>query len=289
MSSEKNSTEEGRLVDIGDTKLFIVERGSGFPVLVLHGGPGLDHHEFADYLDPLTDQFKLILVDQRSQGLSDLSDPKTWTLPQMAKDVGLLAKALNLDKYAVLGHSYGAFVAVQHAVDYPGEASKTIISSGVPATKYLAEVEKHLKNIQPIELREQIVQSLENEKTAETQEDFKKIMDDQMPFHFKEPKGPIIEEYMKKTADTVYSPKILKHFSQEEYGGIDVEGQLSKITQPTLVLSGRYDRVCDVKASEAMGKKIPNAQLEIFENSAHMSFAEENEKYLRIVRSFLMN
>lgn len=287
MSSEKQLNEEGRLVDIGDTKLYIVERGSGFPILVLHGGPGLDHHEFADYLDPLTDQFKLILVDQRGQGLSELPDPKTWTLHQMAKDINLLTQALKLEKYAVLGHSYGAFVAVQHAVDYPGRALKTIISSGVPASKYLGEVEKHLKNFQPIELREQIIQSLENEKTAETQDDFKKIMDDQMPLHFKEPYGPIIEEYMKKTANTVYSPKILKHFSQEEYGGIDVENQLSNITQPTLVLGGRYDRVCDVKASEAMGSKIPNAQLEIFEQSAHMSFVEENEKYLRVVRSFL--
>ena len=45
----------GELVDIGDTKLFVEARGEGFPVVVLHGGPGLDHHEFADYLDPLVD------------------------------------------------------------------------------------------------------------------------------------------------------------------------------------------------------------------------------------------
>ena len=289
MNSDKKTNESGRMVDIGDTKLYIDERGSGYPIIVLHGGPGLDHHEFADYLDPLTNQFKLILVDQRGQGLSEMPDPKTWTLQQMAKDVGLLAKALNFGKYAVLGHSYGAFVAVQHAVDYPGQASKTIISSGVPDSKYMAEVETNLKNYEPVELRDQIAQSWEAEKTAETEEDFKKLMEDQMPFHFKEPYGPVIDEYIKKTSNTVYSPKILKHFSQMEYGGIEVEDQLSKITQPTLVLGGRYDRVCSVKAAEAMGEKIPHAQLEIFEQSAHMSFAEENEKYIRIVRSFLLD
>ena len=32
----------------------------------------------------------------------------------------MLARALRLDRYAVLGHSYGAFVALQNAVDYPG-------------------------------------------------------------------------------------------------------------------------------------------------------------------------
>jgi proline iminopeptidase len=53
----------GRLVDVGDTQLHVVERGEGFPLLLLHGGPGLDHHEFADYLDPLAEQDRLVLVD----------------------------------------------------------------------------------------------------------------------------------------------------------------------------------------------------------------------------------
>ena len=44
-----------RLIDIGDTRLYVVERGTGYPLIALHGGPGLDHHEFADYLDPLCD------------------------------------------------------------------------------------------------------------------------------------------------------------------------------------------------------------------------------------------
>ena len=46
---------DGRHVDIGDVRLWVVERGpaDGYPVLVLHGGPGLDHHMFGDYLDPL--------------------------------------------------------------------------------------------------------------------------------------------------------------------------------------------------------------------------------------------
>jgi proline iminopeptidase len=95
----------GRYVGIGDTRLYIVERGGGYPVLLLHGGPGLDHHEFGDYLDPLGDHYRLILVDQRSQGRSDQAPESTWTLEQMAADVSTLARALGLGRYAVLGHS----------------------------------------------------------------------------------------------------------------------------------------------------------------------------------------
>src|SRR5512141_3120405 len=102
------------LVDIGDTRLNVAERGEGYPLMIFHGGPGLDNHEFADYLDPLCDQFRLILVDQRAQGKSDVCPESTWTLEQMAKDIVLLSEALQLKKYAVLGHSYGAFVVLQN-------------------------------------------------------------------------------------------------------------------------------------------------------------------------------
>jgi proline iminopeptidase len=71
---------DGELVRIDDTSLFVVERGTGYPVIVLHGGPGLDHHEFADYLDPLTDEFRLLLVDQRANGRSERPPESTWTL-----------------------------------------------------------------------------------------------------------------------------------------------------------------------------------------------------------------
>ena len=64
-------------VNVGDTHLFVIERGEGYPLILLHGGPGLDHHEFADYLDPLCDQFHLILVDLRAQGLSDMCPEET--------------------------------------------------------------------------------------------------------------------------------------------------------------------------------------------------------------------
>ena len=67
--------DDGRLVEVADTRLFVSERGrqEGFPLVVLHGGPGLDHHMFADYLDPIAaaTRYRLILVDERAQGRSD--------------------------------------------------------------------------------------------------------------------------------------------------------------------------------------------------------------------------
>jgi len=274
-------------VNIGDTRLFVVERGEGYPLIVLHGGPGLDHHEFADYLDPLCDQFRLILVDMRAQGKSDMCPEETWTLEQMAKDVVSLAKVMGLDQYAVLGHSYGAFVALQNAVDFPGAAAQTIVSGGVPSSRFLEVVDKNLAEFEPESLREQVADSWAREAEAQTQADFASLMHDQMPFHFGDPLDPRIPEYEERTADTVYSPAILQHFSKEEYGGIEVENRLEVVTQPVLVCTGRHDRACTVEAAEVMAKGLPNAELVIFEKSGHMTFVEENERYLEVVREFL--
>ena len=274
-------------VNIGDTRLHVVERGDGYPLVVLHGGPGLDHHMFGDYLDALTDDFRLILVDQRAQGLSDPCPNETWTLEQMAKDIVSLASAMSLDKYAVLGHSYGAFVVLQNAVDFPGSASQTIVSSGLPSAKYLENVWKNLENFEPVKLREQVTDSWEREKSVQTREEVDSLLRDQLPFQFGNPLDPRIAEFEQRTAGGINSPEVLRLFANADYGGIEVDDRLNTVTQPVLILAGRGDRTCVVEGAEAMAKGLPNAELVIFEQSGHMTYVEENEKYVDMVRKFL--
>ena len=279
---------EGRPIDIGDTHLHIVERGSGYPLIVLHGGPGLDHHMFGDYLDTLTDHHRLVLVDQRANGLSDRPPAATWTLKQNAQDVTLLAKAMGLNQYAVLGHSYGAFVALQHAVDFPGHAAQTIVSSGVPSSRFLMfHVERELANFHPETLRRQVTDSWARERHVQTLGELAALLSDQLPFHFADPLDPRIADYERRTAGAVYSPEVLRKFSAEDYGSIEVEHRLKDIRQAVLVLAGKHDRTCSLEAAQFMARNIPNAQLVVFQSSGHMTFVEENDYYVQTVRTFL--
>jgi proline-specific peptidase len=287
VNDESVHGQDGRLVSLGDTRLYVVERGQGYPLFLLHGGPGLDHHEFGDYLDPLTDAYRLILVDQRGQGRSDRVSEDSLCLEQMAADVVTLAAALELERYAVLGHSYGALVALQNAVDYPGQAAQTIVSSGFPSARFLAQVEKNLKNFEPQELRKQVADSWARELQVQTPEEVAELLRDQLPFHFADPRDPRIQEYQRRTAGEVYSPDVLRHFASQDYGGIEVEDRLRLIAQPVLVLAGRYDRTCSVEAAQTIAQGVPDAELVVFENSAHMSYVEETKRYLLVVHEFL--
>ena len=284
----------GRLVEVADTKLYVEERGepSAFPLLVFHGGPGLDHTMFSDYLDPLAegDSYRLVMVDERACGRSDRTAPgETWTLGQMAQDVSDLAASLGVSGgYATLGHSYGAFVVLQHAVDHPGEPRGTIVSSGMASARWLKQVERQLAAFEPVALREQVSASWARETEVRTEQEVAALMADQWPFHFRQPRGGALAEYLRRTAGRArYAPDVIRHFATRDYGGIDVEDRLGEVTHPVLVLAGRHDRACAVGASEDMARRLPDAELVVFENSGHMTFAEEQNRYLVAVRQFL--
>ncbi len=278
---------EGRLIDIGDVGMYVVERGRGYPILCLHGGPGLDHAMWADYLDALTDEFRLVLMDQRANGRSDRGRQESWTLEQHATDVVRLAEAMGVERYAVLGHSYGAIVALQNAVSYPGGAAQSIISSGVGARRHIDDVWRRLEEFGPAELREQVTWSWKRETEVRTQQDVAEIMHAQLPMQFGDPFDPRIIEYEERTRHGIYSPDVLRHFAAEGYGGIEIVDSLGVVTQPVLVLAGRMDRTCPVEAAEVIASGVPNAELHVFESSGHMTFVEENEAYARVVRDFL--
>jgi proline iminopeptidase len=281
-------TRTERLVDIGDCDLHVSTLGSGFPLLLLHGGPGLDHHAFGDYLDPLAKDFQLVFIDERASGRSSRPDPLTWTLLHMADDIASVADALGFARYAVLGHSYGAFLALQHAVDMPRGPNPVIISAGLPSSRFLDGIQDRLAAFEPADLREQVTQSWAREESVATPAEYAQLMHDQLPFHFANPRDPRIAEYEQRTAGATYSPEVLRAFAASDYGGIEVEGRLDAVQRPMLVLAGRHDRTCAVAGGEAIAAGVAGARLEVFEHSGHMMYVEEPDRYLAVVRDFLL-
>jgi proline iminopeptidase len=278
----------GGLVQADDTRLFVAARGSGsIPLFVLHGGPGLDHTMFGTHLDDLGTRCRLLFVDLRSQGRSDPAPRATWTLARLAADVDALAASLELEHYAVLGHSFGAFVALQHAVDFSGRPIATVVFAGVPASSYLDSVEESLAHFEPESLRAQVTSSWAREADASTPGQCREILSDQLPFHFRDPLDPRIDAMRAGLDEMVFTPEVLRAAAREGYGDIDVERRLGEVRHPVLVLAGRHDRTCTVAAASATAGGIPGAELCVFEDSAHMMFIEEQAGYVAAVEDFL--
>ena len=260
-------------------RMNVEEVGAGFPLIMLHGGPGMDHSMFRPWLDPLGAELRLLYVDERGQGRSDRVDPATLSVEAFARDVDLLAEALGLERFALLGHSFGAIVTTWHAIEL-GTAASYVISGGADETNaMLADVEASLEALG--ERGRPIADSWEAEKEVETEEELAELMRVQMPFHFE---GEVPPGYGE---DTVYSPEVLRHFARNGYGDFDYRPDLGRVTRPTLVVVGERDRTTTPRAARALHEGIDGSELVVVPRAGHMSFVEDQAAYLDAVRTFL--
>ena len=259
--------------------LFVQEVGDGFPVIVLHGGPGLDHSSFRPYLDPLGDEFRLLYVDERGQGRSERVDPATLSLEVFARDVDLLADALGLNRFALLGHSFGAIITTMHAIEI-GSADAYVISAGGDSSVALeADVAASLEAMG--EPGDPIKASWEQEKTVATEAELKELLRVQMPFHFAgDPPSGYGEE-------TIGTPDVLRHFANIGYGDFDYVPDLHRVSKPTLVVTGERDRTTAPRAAHALHEGIAGSRLVVLPGVGHMSFVETPEPYIEAVTNFL--
>ena len=261
-------------------QLFVEDLdGDGLPLIVLHGGPGLDHTHLRPWLDPLGDGFRVIYVDERGQGRSERVDPTTLSLEVFARDVDLLAEALELHRFALLGHSFGAIITTKHAIEL-GTAEGYVISGGGDSSERLeSDVDVSLEAMG--ERGKPIAESWEWEKTVQTPEDCAELMRVQAPFHFAGEPPPDF------AADTVYVPDVLRHFSNAGYGDFDYEPDLGRVTKPTLVLVGEHDRVTTPRAARVLHAGIPGSELAVLDGAGHMSMIEAQLPYIAVVERFL--
>jgi len=233
----------------------------------------------AAHLDPLADDHRLLYVDGRGQGRSERVDPKTLTLDVFARDVDLLAESLQLDRFALLGHSFGAIITTFHAIEL-GTADAYVISAGGDASDLMmADVEASLEAMG--DEGKAIATSWEQEQTVATEEELAELLRAQMPFHFH---GPVPPGY---GDDTLFSPDVLRHFAQVGYGNFDFTPELVRIDRPTLVIVGDKDRTTTPRAARVLHEGIPGSELVVVEGAGHMSFVERPDEYLAAVRSFL--
>src|SRR5512136_3005904 len=113
-------------VQIRDVSLFVKVMGQGYPLVLMHGGPGLDHTSLLS-LQPCADQFTLVFYDHRCNGRSAGAEVSSMTFENLTADADALRQALGFDQWAVLGHSFGGMVALEYALRYPQSLSRLVL------------------------------------------------------------------------------------------------------------------------------------------------------------------
>jgi len=263
--------------DINGTELFYITIGAGIPCLVMHGGLGFDHTYLHPWLDPLGDILRLTYYDHRGNGRSGRPDKETMTHAQFAADADSLAVHLGHEKVAVLGHSYGGFIALELALRHPDRLSHLILMDTAPTSPYGDEV---MENAQ----RQAQRHSNPKEILAVMQENWS--TDEEMRARF-----PIMWPIYFKNFDPEVGARLLENSIVTVSGGArkgelesyNVISRLGEIQIPTLVLVGREDWICPPSKAHILHDGIPNSELVIFENSGHLPYVEESKLFFDTV------
>ncbi len=128
-------------LDVGEGELRVRHGGSGPPVLLLHGHPRT-HMTWAHVAPMLADAFTVVCPDLRGYGQSSkpptTDDHAPYSKRAMAGDCVRLMKLLGHERFAVVGHDRGSYVASRLARDAPELVTRLVVADSVPIGEALA-------------------------------------------------------------------------------------------------------------------------------------------------------
>jgi len=271
-------------VGVNGVEIYCDVVGRGTPLLLMHGGPGLDHTTFRPWLDPLADGCRMIYYDHRGNGRS--SRPDSWQgigHDTWAADADALRHRLGCDRIVVLGHSYGGYLALEYALRYPDRVHGLVLCSTagryLPSDRMLRRADRLGSPQQAGCLRTALAEGIADD------ERYAAVFATLLPLYFHRPDPEVVQRIV---ATTRFSAAALNHAFAECYPSFDVLSDVVRLEVPTLVLAGRHDWVFAAEDSAVpLHAAIPGARLVIFEESGHYPFIEQRDAFLATLRGWM--
>lgn len=272
----------------GDGRELAYERSGTGPVLVVHpGGPGFSTTYLGD-MAGLGDRHTLVILSPRGTGASDRpADSGAYHLEDYVSDLEELREHLGLEQMLLLGYSHGGVVAQAYAAAHPGRVRRLVLA--VTLARFGPEQEAATKAGREKRSTEDwypaaIAASAVDQDSA-TDEQVRDNTMRAMPFYFAR-FGPAEAAYL----DT-FRTDPLNGDAQRAFGGempsLDLRGRLSKITAPTLVITGEDDFICGPVCAHEISAAIPGAREVIVPDAGHMVVFEQRKAFHDEIAAFL--
>ncbi|KAF5578930.1 proline iminopeptidase [Fusarium pseudoanthophilum] len=252
-------------------------------IISLHGAPGLSSHTgIKEDFKFLADKFRVLVYDLRGSGDSELKGP--FTDEQWISDLEELRVWAGDEKFILAGGSYGGFLALNYALNYPNRLLALVLRNTWacgPQGTHRALANILLSNrINPDPMRQVRLWT----GNVQGQEDAEQGMAEIVPIYTAE-SNLVPESFEGASAELRWEVhNAAFSWSQPRF---DVRSRLTKINVPTLVVVGRFDIICPVEESEMIQRRIKGSELVVFEKSAHNPATDESEKFREVVSNFL--
>lgn len=274
---------------VNGAELFYRAIGEGEPLVVAHGGPGMDQNYLLPQMEELAKQHRLIFYDQRGTGGSspDL-DPSAITIERFVDDLNEIRKAFNIEQMNLLGHSWGGLLSMYYASTYPDNMKTLILANTMPATSEFWEPfgENLKRNRKPADSLALSEIAASEEFAANSPDALKKYWQIFFRSYFYD-QSLSSSLNLEQTKRTWANGDIVSGLlSENRLKDFNIYDRLAAIRCPTLIVHGDFDPV-PLEYAQKIHEVIDNSQLVILEDSGHFSYIETPAEFYSAVTDFL--
>ncbi|MBA3751147.1 MAG: alpha/beta hydrolase [Nitrosopumilus sp.] len=270
-----NNTEPKK-VTVGDIEVTYKILGKGEPILLISGSGNVMDVWPSYLLQELSKDHQVIIFDNRGVG-NTTSGIKLFSIEQFANDTAGLMDALEIQKADVIGFSMASFIAQQLTLTHPEKVNRLILYGASCGGQESIPQNANVVNA---------LSDFVNNRTVDVNA-FQSVTFP--PEWIKE--NPKYLDTIPKTSEMVPSTTLKKQFEiNEEWLSKNWNGvcnQLTKITQPTLIITGTADVAIPAANSLILVDKIPGAWLVQIKEAGHGLMYQFPEKFTTIVETFL--
>jgi proline iminopeptidase len=275
----------------GGARIYYKTLGRGPPLILLHGGPGADHSDFLPFLTPLARRFRLILIDERGSGRSErLKDSTFYTLDHMVHDIERLRKHLNIQQFALLGHSFGGILAQAYAIRHPRRLFGLILAGTASSARAI--------NTDFRKIRAALTPTLRSKLAALERRGIFRADGQYHPGYARLTSRAFAPYMYVRAPPTPGNPLSGMEVLREMWvrrsdfridgnlKGFDFTADLKKVAAPSLVVIGDCDLVTTASADTTRAA-LPLATLVVMADCGHMMFVDQTDRFNAMLADFL--
>jgi 2-hydroxy-6-oxonona-2,4-dienedioate hydrolase len=276
-----SSGVQEKYYEVGGIRTRVLEAGTGFPLILLHGTGG--HAEtYVRNIGPLSRHFRVIAMDMVGHGYSDWHDGE-YTMDTFADHVHGLIDAIGADQVFLSGESLGGGVACWTALKYPDRIRALSLNTGILARPD----EKGLADLADIEERtKRLGENLNAESIRRRLEwlvyDPATMTDEMVQVRLKVYSQPGMAETMIKVMRTVLQ------MNRAAFGDVDYyDHTLAQLKCPVLVVWTDHNPGKSYEAIKPAIDAIPQKEFHLLTGAGHWPQWEKPDEVNRYMIDFL--
>jgi proline iminopeptidase len=302
--TQARAKENGRLITVNNRyRLWVQQAGSGKnKLLILPGGPGNSHYGYEPFLHLLPQHdLQVYILDMVDCGLSDRTQNKTyWSITNYIQDIESVRSALGLDRFYLLGHSFGGMLAFEYAAAHPDRLQGLLISNMTDSWQGVSEnvilFMDSLSKQHPFaqQLRKQ-AQGLDSSSVAFRTIDYQldsltRALFDKAVTLSPTSILPQLKPFYTVSSDTLIRQNVavFRHFyGEEEFLSWDFRSKLAGLSMPVLLLGGGHDYALSWADMLRMKQELRHGVLAYCDQGDHVMFWRNYGCYYEPILIFL--